>query len=82
MRETTDRIIRASEIGQYLFCARAWWLGTVEGVPSAHREEMGAGESVHRQHGWQVRAAVILSRLAWALLALALLAAILALLSR
>lgn len=78
----TDRIIRASEIGQYLFCARAWWLGAVEGLPSAHREEMDAGESVHRQHGRRVRAAVILHRLAWALLALALFAAILALLGR
>ncbi len=82
MKETTDRIIRASEIGQYLFCARAWWLGAVEGVPSAHREEMDAGENMHRQHGWRVRAAVVLSRLAWVLLALALFAAVLALLGR
>lgn len=82
MTETTDRIIRASEIGQYIFCARAWWLGAVEGMPSAHREEMDAGESAHGRHGRQVRAAVILSRLAWALLALALLLAILALLGR
>ncbi|MCS7178195.1 MAG: hypothetical protein RML46_00895 [Anaerolineae bacterium] len=78
--ETTERIIRASEIGQYLFCARAWWLGSVEGLPSAAQEEMEAGEQAHRQHGRQVRAAIILSRLAWALLVLALLAAILALL--
>jgi CRISPR/Cas system-associated exonuclease Cas4 (RecB family) len=82
MKETADRIIRASEIGQYIFCARAWWLGAVEGVPSAHREEMDAGESAHRQHGRRVRAAVILSRLAWALLALALFLAVLALLGR
>lgn len=82
MEEATDRIIRASEIGQYLFCARAWWLGSVEGMPSAHREEMDAGENAHRQHGRRVRAAVILQRLAWALLALALFAALLALMGR
>ncbi|MCX7854666.1 MAG: hypothetical protein N2556_01585 [Anaerolineae bacterium] len=82
MEETTERIIRASEIGQYLFCARAWWLGSVKGLPSAHREAMDAGESAHRQHGRRVRAAVILSRLAWALLALALFVAILTLLGR
>jgi predicted nucleic acid-binding Zn ribbon protein len=43
---------------------------------------MDAGESAHRQHGRRVRAAVILSRLAWALLALALFLAVLALLGR
>lgn len=82
MEEITDRMIRASEIGQYLFCARAWWLGSVEGVPSAHREEMEAGQNLHRRHGRGVRAAVILFRLAWALLALALFVGILALLGR
>lgn len=81
-RETTDRMIRASEIGQYLFCARAWWLGSVKGLPSAHQEEMEAGGRAHRRHGREVRAAVLLSRLAWVLLALALLVAVLALLGR
>lgn len=82
MAKTTDRIIRASEIGQYIFCARAWWLGAVEGLPSAHREKMDAGESAHHRHGRRVRAAILLSRLAWALLALALFLALLALLGR
>lgn len=82
MKETTDRIIRASEIGQYLFCARAWWLGAVEGLPSAHQEEMLTGERAHRRHGRGVRGALILSRLAWTLLALALFIATLALLGR
>ncbi len=75
----TDRIIRASEVGQYTFCPRAWWLGAVEGLPSAHREEMDAGEFAHRQHGRRVRSAVVLTRLAYLLLALAVLAIVLAL---
>ena len=65
------RVIRASEIGRYAYCARAWWLGSVEGLPSAHRREMAAGEAVHARHGWGVRASLWLSRLAYVLLLLA-----------
>ena len=75
-----DRIIRASEVGQYLFCARAWWLGAVEERPSANVEEMEAGDKVHRRHGRQVRSSVMLSRLAYLILALAVMAAAIALL--
>lgn len=77
--ETTDRIIRASEVGRYVFCARAWWLGSVEGIPSAHRREMAAGEAAHHHHGRRVRASATLARLAYLLLALAALAAAIAL---
>lgn len=76
--ETTERIIRASEVGRYAYCARAWWLGSVQGVPSAHGPEMAAGEAMHRRHGRRVRSSVALTRLALVLLALAMLAAILA----
>ncbi|HIE38919.1 MAG TPA: hypothetical protein EYH30_03730 [Anaerolineales bacterium] len=78
--EATDRIIRASEVGRYVFCAHAWWLGSVEGIPSAHRREMAAGEATHRRHGRRVRASATLARLAYLLLALAALAAAVALL--
>lgn len=65
------RVIRASEIGQYAYCARAWWLGSVEGLPSAHREAMEAGEATHRRHGRRVRTSLALRRLAYGVLALA-----------
>ncbi len=76
----TERVIRASELAQYVFCAHAWWLGAVEGQPSAHRREMQAGEVAHRQHGRRVRTSVVLRRLAYLLLALAVLVALAALL--
>lgn len=78
-RRSTDHpgrdVIRASEVGRYTFCARAWWLGSVEGQPSTLREEMAAGEAAHRRHGRRVRASVTLRRTAYLLLALALLTA-------
>lgn len=79
-RESADRYIRASEVGQYAFCPRAWWLGVVEGLPSAHQEEMKAGEAAHRAHGRRARLALFLTRVAYALLMLALLIGILLLL--
>jgi hypothetical protein len=66
-----DRVIRASEIGRYVYCAHAWWLGSVQGLPSAHGREMAAGEAAHLRHGRQVRASLGLSRLAVAILLLA-----------
>lgn len=65
-----DRIIRASELGQYSFCAKAWWLGSVEGVPSANVHEMDAGTSAHEQHGQAVHLSVWLSRVGFVCLAL------------
>jgi len=59
---TDDPIIRASELGQYAYCAKAWWLGSVEGVPSANVREMDAGASAHEQHGQAVQISVWLNR--------------------
>lgn len=66
-----DEIIRASEIAQYVYCARAWWLGRVLGCRSANRAAMRAGTARHRAHGRAVRAHHVLQRLAVALLVLA-----------
>jgi CRISPR/Cas system-associated exonuclease Cas4 (RecB family) len=57
------RVIRASEIGQYEFCARAWWLGSVMGMPSTNTRELAEGEAAHRRHGravWASRALIAL----------------------
>jgi CRISPR/Cas system-associated exonuclease Cas4 (RecB family) len=66
-----DRTIRASEIGRYVYCAHAWWLGSVQGLPSAHEREMAAGEVAHQQHGRRVKASLRLNRVAVAVLLLA-----------
>jgi hypothetical protein len=70
--EQHDRIIRASEVGQYAYCAHAWWLARVENLPSAHLEVMDASKEVHRRHGRGVRTSLTLRRLGYALLIAAL----------
>ncbi len=70
------RPLRASDIGTYLYCARAWW-SQQKGVPSTNPAEMAAGTALHQRHGGQVLAAGLTRILAVVLLlvALALLAA-------
>ncbi len=69
-----EQIIRASEVGQYVFCARAWWLGRVLGYPSANVEVMAQGTSGHRLHGRVVERYHLLRRLAAGLILLAVIA--------
>jgi hypothetical protein len=53
------RVIRASEIAEYVFCRRAWWLHHVQGLAPANVQELAAGTSAHAGHGrlvWVVSA--------------------------
>ncbi len=72
MSASRDHVIRASEIGQYAYCAHAWQLASVEGAPSAHQEALAAGEAAHRRHGASVQGALWLKRLAYTVLMMAL----------
>jgi len=65
------RTIRASEVGSFLFCARAWWYQR-QGVESGNQAEMSAGTELHRSHGRQVLISGFLRMLALVLLLLAL----------
>lgn len=42
--------IRASEIGEYLYCHRQWWLKRVEGVRPPVTERLMAGTRHHQEH--------------------------------
>ena len=66
-------MIRASEVGEYVYCHRAWWLRHIQGHASANVREMTEGASAHAGHGRLVG-------LAFALRALALLLALAAVL--
>lgn len=59
-----SRLIRASEIGEYVFCHRAWWLHRVQGLESAQRAQMEHGIAEHSEHGRAVQRADTLTRAA------------------
>lgn len=54
------RLIRASEIGAYVYCHRAWWLRTVVGLQANDRVRLQQGIRAHQRHGTRVRAARVL----------------------
>ena len=56
-------VIRSSDIGNYLYCRRAWWYRK-QGVESENQAELSAGTELHRQHGRKVLAAGLLRVLA------------------
>ena len=69
-------LICASELGEYVYCARAWWLRR-EGVEQTRgHEARAAGTAWHTQHGRNVTAARRLRRLSTAATLLAVLCAL------
>ena len=75
------RTIRASEIGSFLYCRRAWWYAA-QGFTSENQTELSTGTSLHRSHSRQVLAAGLLRGLAMLILLGALAALVVYLLGR
>ena len=61
------KTVRASEIGSYLYCQRAWWMQR-RGFESSNLPEMATGAEMHYRHGRQVLAAGLLRPLSYVLL--------------
>jgi CRISPR/Cas system-associated exonuclease Cas4 (RecB family) len=67
----TMRVIRSSDIGNYLYCHRAWWYRR-QGLESENQAELASGTELHRQHGRKVLAAGLMRTLGFLLLLLTL----------
>ncbi len=68
------RVVRASEIGTYLFCRRAFWYH-LQGNEPENKAELAGGTELHQQHGRMVLASSCLQAAGY----IALLAAVLVL---
>jgi len=64
------RTIRASEIGSFLYCQRAWWYRR-KNMPTINTVELAGGEQFHRSHVNQTRTARSLKWVAWIIFILA-----------
>jgi hypothetical protein len=65
------KTIRASELGTYLYCARAWSYDR-QGFDSTNQTEMNSGTELHRQHGRKVLASNLVRTVALILFLVAL----------
>jgi CRISPR/Cas system-associated exonuclease Cas4 (RecB family) len=79
------RVLRASELGEYSYCSRAWWYRHVLKIAPPGRESEGrleAGTRAHNRHGRAVALSSTLRAIGIALALLGLLALALALVVR
>jgi len=63
-------VIRSSDIGNYLYCRRAWWYRK-QGIESENKVELASGTELHQKHGRQVMASSINRTLGFILLMIA-----------
>ncbi|MFQ3662722.1 MAG: hypothetical protein SNJ69_10050 [Chloroflexaceae bacterium] len=52
-------MIRASEVAEYVYCARAWWLRRVAGLEPQGQERRARGVALHVAHGRRVALSAI-----------------------
>ena len=64
--------MRASDIGLWATCHRAWWLAKVKNAPHRNEAVLTAGVAAHAAHGAQVKRAGLLQHAAVILIVLAL----------
>ncbi len=60
------RTVRASEIGIFVFCQRAWWYQR-QGFEPINRSELAAGSEFHSAHAGRARSVILMRIIAWAL---------------
>lgn len=58
------RTLRASELGIYVYCHKAWWYQR-QGMATKNRSALEGGTRLHQQHGRRVFNARLWGVLAW-----------------
>lgn len=61
------RTLSASELGNFLYCQRAWWYKR-KGEASQNVSELAGGTQLHQAHGRKVFISGILKLFGWCLL--------------
>ena len=61
--------VRASDIGAWNFCNRAWWLAQVQKAPHERPQQLDWGDQAHAEHGRLTARAQWLRKIGIALLA-------------
>lgn len=61
------KTIRASELGAYLYCKRAWWLQQ-QGLTPENQADLITGSEIHEKHGKNVLASSCIQSAAYLLL--------------
>ena len=69
------KVIRASEIGTYKFCNRAWWY-QLQGYVPDNQIELERGKELHTKHFFTVTTAGCMQIIAYGLVIMAILSAI------
>lgn len=47
-------LVRASDLGSWSYCNRAWWLAQVQGAAHEDPDRLAQGDAAHRAHGHAV----------------------------
>jgi hypothetical protein len=61
------RTVRASEIGSFIYCQRAWWYQR-QGFEPMNRNELAAGSEFHNTHAGRERSVILIRVFAWVLI--------------
>ncbi|MFZ3151891.1 MAG: hypothetical protein WA116_09450 [Anaerolineaceae bacterium] len=64
------RTLRASELGSFIYCRRAWWYQR-QGLSSENQSELNSGSQFHQTHAREVKLAGMFKYLALFFLILA-----------
>jgi CRISPR/Cas system-associated exonuclease Cas4 (RecB family) len=54
----SEKYVRASDITNYIYCRRSWWLENVAGQRPQDDGPFARGTTYHRQHGRLVRRSI------------------------